>query len=63
MSFDPLGAYKMMETRTTSPSPIMAMEEAFLYPEEYARIQREESHKLAIKMGLIPDDSNKEDCE
>ncbi len=63
MNFDPLGTYWMEETGTISPSPVMAFEEAFARPEAYARIQREESHKLAIKMGLIPDDSSEEDCE
>ena len=60
MVFDTLGAHNMLETRTSSPSPIMAFEEATLYPEEYAEIQDEQSHRVAVEMGLIEDDSQKE---
>ena len=63
MVFDPLGTYWMMETKSISPSPIMAMESAYAHPEEFGRIQREESHKLAIEMGLVQDDLHEEDGE
>ena len=60
MVFDILGAHNMLETRTISPSPIMAFEEATLYPEEYAEIQAEQSYHVAVEMGLVDDGSQKE---